>query len=54
MMPLEISACRKVLVIMWSVAVALVFATLVGLLKSGKMICWKPRLKKIVAGGLLE
>ena len=53
-MPLEISACREVLVIMWSIAVALVFVTLVCLLMSEKMVCWKHRLKNFVAGALLE
>ena len=54
MMPLEISACRKVLLIKWSIAAALVFATFVGLLKSGKMVWWKPKLKAFAADGLLE
>ena len=53
-MPLEISDCRDVLAVMWSIAVALVLVTLVGLLMSEKMVSWKHKLKNFVAGALLE
>ena len=52
MMLLEISTCRKVLANMWSIAAAVVFVTLVGLLMNGKIICSKIKLTKFVTGEL--
>ena len=44
--PLCNGECMIVFVNMWSIIVALVFVTLVGLFITGKILFWKARLKK--------